>query len=79
MQATNQYKQQSNFKTEKSNGLDGRTVNTRVWSSNPGLAKLNPLRLGLSCLIYFSEAENYLAENRLGFAFYNHLVAFVLK
>jgi len=52
-------------------------INTRVWSSNPGPAKFNPLRLGLSCLIYFSEAENSVAIGWV--AFYNHSVAFLLK
>jgi len=44
MQATNQSKQHSNFERKKINGFNGRTVNLRVWSSNPGPAKFNPLR-----------------------------------
>jgi len=61
MQATNQYKQQSNFD----------------WSSNPGPDKFNPLRLGLSCRIYFFRIEEF-CSYRLGFAFY-HSIAFFAK
>jgi len=62
MQATNQYKQQSNFREEKINGFNG---------------QINPLRLGLSCLIYFFRGGKF-CSYRLGLAFY-HLVAFFAK
>jgi len=76
LKTTNQYKQQSNFERKKF-GLNGRTVNVCVWSSNPGLAKFNPLHLGLSCLIYFFRGGKF-CNYRLGFAFY-HSVAFLLN
>jgi len=44
-------------------------------SSNPGPAKFNLLRLGLSYLIYFFRGGEF-CNYRLDFAFYNHSVGF---